>query len=571
MENARIAEVFNKIADLLELQQDNPFRVRSYRSAARTINDMPQRLDEMVTTGADLTSLPNVGKAIAGKIKEIVETGTCKRLEELQAEIPAEVVQLLRVPQLGPRKAALIHRELGVRNLEDLRKAAEEQKIRKLRGMGAKTEKSILEELNNLEATSQRFLYHVARDYVRSLGKVLDGIESVKQWEVAGSFRRGKESVGDLDVVVLAEDRPQAQQSLLAYDSITEVMSRGMEKMSVRLTSGLQVDIRFFEQESFGAALAYFTGSKAHNIALRKRAQSRDWKLNEYGLFEGEKRIAGTTEQSVYHCLDLPWIPPELREDRGELSAAEKGELPDLIELGDIRGDLHVHTDVSDGRDSLEDMAQAALDRGYGYLAITEHSKAVTVAKGLNEDKLRRHAARIRELDEPFPSLWLMAGVEVDVLKSGKLDIDEKVLADMDWVVASVHSHFGLDEKAMTERLVAAVSSGVVHCLGHPLSRLIGTRGPINFDWDKLLEACLDHDVCLEVNAQPDRLDLPDVHCQRARESGVKLAISSDAHSRMELSFMRYGVLVARRGWLEKKHVLNTLTPEQLRRQIARK
>jgi DNA polymerase (family 10) len=571
MENARIAEVFSKIADLLELQQDNPFRVRSYRSAARTISDMSQPLDEMVTSGADLTALPNVGKAIAEKIKEIVERGTCKRLEELQAEIPEEVIQLLRVPQLGPRKAALLHRELGVRNLEDLRKAAEQGKIRSLRGMGVKTEQGILEELNNLDTTSQRFLYHVARDYVRSLGKVLDGIESVKQWEVAGSFRRGKESVGDLDVIVLAQDRSDAQQKLLAYDSITEVMSRGMEKMSVRLAGGLQVDIRFFEPGSFGAALAYFTGSKAHNIALRKRAQSREWKLNEYGLFEGENKIAGTTEESVYHCLDLPWIPPELREDRGELFAAEKGELPSLIELSDIRGDLHVHTDLTDGRDSLEDMVHAAVERGYRYLAITEHSKAVTVAKGLDEDKLQRHAARIRELNEGFKDFWLMAGVEVDILKNGKLDLDEKVLAEMDWVVASVHSHFRLDEKAMTERLIAAVNSGVTHCLGHPLSRLIDSRGPINFDWDRLLAACLDHDVCMEVNAQPDRLDLPDIYCQSVRDSGVKLAVSSDAHSAMELDFMRYGIVVARRGWVEKKHVLNTLTPKQLHKLLARK
>ena len=508
-------------------------------------------------------------KEVSKKIQEIVERGTCKRLEELQAEMPEELIELLRVPQLGPRKVALIYRELGVSNIEDLKKAAEHERIRKLPGMGAKTELSILEGIKNLDATLHRFPYHVAAEFVRSLGDVLAGIDAVQQWEIAGSFRRGKETVGDLDVIVLTGNRQQVQEQFLAYDSIDEVMSRGREKMSVRLKGGLQVDIRFFEPESFGAALAYFTGCKAHNVALRKIAQSRDWKLNEYGLFKDDNRIAGSTEEAVYHRLNLPWIPPELREDRGELAAAADGRLPELVELEDIRGDLHCHTDLTDGKNTLEEIAQAASERGYRYLAITEHSKAVTIARGVDEDKLRKHADRIRELDESFRDLWLMAGVEVDILKSGSLDLDDKVLASLDWVVASVHSHFKLDEKEMTDRLVAAINSGVVHCLGHPFTRLIGGRGPISFDLDRVLEACLDHHVYLEINAQPDRLDLPDVHCQRVRESGVKLVVATDAHSVLELDFMYYGILVARRGWLEKKHVLNTLTEKQLRKELA--
>ena len=570
MENARIAEIFSEIADLLELEGGNEFRVRSYRNAARTVSELPQRLEEMVGKDTDLTELPNIGKSTADKIREIVERGTCKRLEDLHEEVPEGLTELLSVPQLGPRKASQLYRELQIQSLDDLRKAAEEQKIRELEGMGAKTEEKILEGIKTLQSSSGRIPYHTAAQYAEALGKLLDGMDAVKQWEVAGSFRRGKETVGDLDILVQADDRKRVTESVADHDSVVEVIGRGEEKMSVRLESGLQVDLRFFEPESFGSALAYFTGSKAHNIAVRRLAQANGWKLNEYGLFKGENRLAGKTEASVYHRLNLPWIPPELREDRGEIDAAGEGRLPDLITEKQIRGDFHSHTERTDGRESLEEMVEAALDKGYGFLAVTEHSKALSMAKGLDEDDVKAHADKIRKADGRYDDIWVMAGIEVDILKSGKLDLDEKVLEKLDWVVASVHSYFKLDEKEMTGRILKAVESGVVHCIGHPTARMIGSRDPIRFDHDRVFEACEEHGVCLEVNGQPDRMDLPDTLCKRAREAGVLFALATDAHHHVELDFMRYSLQVARRGWLEKKDVLNTRTVKQLRKHLGK-
>jgi DNA polymerase (family 10) len=564
MENTQISSIFNKIADLVELKGGNQFRVRSYRNAARTVSNMSQRLEELVRQGVDLTEYPNIGKSTAEKIQEIVERGTCQRLEELEREIPQGLTELMQVPRLGAKKVAQLHQELSIESLEDLKKAAEQGAIRDLEGMGQKTEQTILEGIRMLDATSDRVLYHVAEEYVHSLGQLLDQIDAVNQWEVAGSFRRGKETVGDLDVLVQAGDREAAAHAVLTHESIEDVVSRGQEKITVHMKGGLQLDVRFFEPESFGAALAYFTGSKAHNIALRKHAAARDWKLNEYGLFKDDQRLAGKTEASVYHRLNLPWIPPELREDRGELEAAESDTLPSLIEQNHIRGDLHAHTKLTDGKHTLEEMVDAARNRGYEYLAITEHSRAVTVAGGLDEDQVRKHADTIREVNEKISDFWILAGIEVDILKSGKLDLAEKTLADLDWVVASVHSYFKLNRDDMTDRLLAAVRSGVVHCLGHPTDRMIGKRDPITFDVERVVEACTEHKVCLEINSQPDRLDLPDFHCRRVRHAGVRFAMVTDAHSNIELDFMRYGILVARRGWLEKGHVINTKTARQL-------
>jgi DNA polymerase (family X) len=571
MENARIAEIFSEIADLLELKGGNEFRVRSYRNAARTVSELPQRLEEMVARDADLTELPNIGKSTAEKVREIVERGTCKRLEDLREEIPEGLTELLQVPQLGPRKASQLYRELEIQSLDDLRKAAEEKKIRDLEGMGAKTEEKILEGIETLASSTGRIPYHTAAQYAESLGKLLDGMDAVKQWEVAGSFRRGKETVGDLDILVQADDRKRVTESVAGHDPVVEVIGRGEEKMSVRLESGLQVDIRFFDPAAFGSALAYFTGSKAHNIAVRRLARANDWKLNEYGLFKGENRLAGKTEASVYHRLNLPWIPPELREDRGEIEAAEEDRLPDLITEKQIRGDFHSHTERTDGRESLEEMVEAARERGYEFVAVTEHSKALSMAKGLDEDDLKAHAEKIREADGQYDDIWVLAGIEVDILKSGRLDLDVKALEKLDWVVASVHSYFKLDEKEMTDRLLAAVDSGVVHCIGHPTGRMIGSRDPIRFDHDRVFEACGDRGVCLEINGQPDRMDLPDTLCKRAREAGVRFALATDAHHHVEFDFMRYALLVARRGWLEKEDVLNTRTVKRLRKHLGKK
>ena len=570
MENTQVANILDEIADLLELREADEFRVRAYRNASRTIRGLSQRLEDLLDEDKDLTKLSNVGQSTADKIREILETGTCQRLEELKKKVPEQLTELMKVPQLGPRKVMQLHDELGVDNLDDLEKACEEHSVRELPGMGKKTEENILKGIKTFAATSGRHSIKAASEHVDTLGRQLDRVSSINQWVVAGSFRRCKETIGDLDVLMQAKKRSRATKEILDLELVDEVVSKGEERITVRLKGGLQVDFRFFEQKAFGSAMIYFTGSKAHNIALRKRAQQNDWKLNEYGLNKGKRSLAGKTEESVYHRLSLSWIPPELRENRGELEAAENDELPHLIDIDDILGDLHVHTKASDGTNTIEEMVDAARRRGYSYLAITDHSKAVTVANGLDEKRLKKHAERIREVNESMKNFRLLAGVEVDILKSGKLDLDEDALAELDWVCASIHSYFSLDKKKMTDRLLSAIRSGVVHTLGHPSGRMIGKRDPIAFDVDKVFEACHDNNVCLEINAQPERLDLLDTYCQRGRDAGVDFVIGTDAHKQDDLDFMRFGVGVARRGWLEKKNVLNTRTTRQLEKHLKR-
>jgi len=523
-----------------------------------------------VAEGRDLRTLPGVGESLAGKIHEILRTGTCRALEDLKTKVPPGLADLLGVPGLGPRKAKLLYDRLGITSLDELRRAAEEGRIRDLPGMGERTEQNILRGLRTLEAEAGRVLLKEAADLVAGLGRHLEGQKAIRRWEVAGSFRRRRETVGDLDVLVQAARRDRAAEAILGYPAVEDVLARGKEKVSVRLAGGLQVDFRFVRPEAMGAALMYFTGSKAHNIQMRRRAQARGLKLNEYGLFRGRRRLAGRTEEEVFAALDLPWIPPELREDRGEIDAAERGLLPNLITRDDLRGDLHAHTDATDGTLDLEALVAEARRRGYAYIAVTDHSKAVAVAGGLDADALRRQADRIRELDAGLRGFWVLAGIEVDILKDGRLDLPEKVLAGLDWVVASVHSYFDLPEDRMTDRLLAAVRSGVVHCLGHPLARLIGRRDPIRVDIDRLLEACRETGVALEINSYPDRLDLPDVYCKRAKEAGCRFAISTDAHKPADLDLIEYGVAVARRGWLEKEDVLNTRSAADLRAWLER-
>jgi DNA polymerase (family X) len=572
LENNRIATVFDRIADVLEIQGENLFRVRSYRSAARAVGDMAERLSDLVAAGRDLEELPGIGKSLAAKIHEILATGSCKLLEELRKQLPPHLPDLLGVKGLGPKKVKVLYEQLHIENLDQLKAAAETGKIRDLEGMGEKTEQNILKGLATLEAEAGRISVARAVEHVAAIGRHLAGIKPVKSFEPAGSYRRRRETVGDLDFIIQATDREVAAREILAYESIEEPIAAGHEKISVRLASGPQVDFRFVEPEAAGAALLYFTGSKAHNITLRKRAQGQGFKLNEYGLFQDEKYVAGRTEMDVYSALGLKeFIPPELREDHGEIDAAAEGRLPKLIERGDIRGDLHAHTTATDGVNSIEEMVAAARDRGYQYLAITDHSKAVTVAHGLSDDALRRHADRVRKAAADLKRFWLMAGVEVDILKDGRLDIGQKVLEDLDWVVASVHSSFEMPEEKMTERIVRAVESGVVHALGHPLGRLIGHRDPIRFDADRVFEACRKANVFLEINAYPDRLDLPDVYCRRAREIGCMMVISTDSHRTADLDLIGFGVNVARRGWLEKNDVLNTLSVTALKKRLKRK
>ncbi|MFP4053979.1 MAG: DNA polymerase/3'-5' exonuclease PolX [Phycisphaerae bacterium] len=569
MENAQVADVLDEIADLLELKDANEFRIRSYRGAARKIRGMSERLEDLLEQDRDLTEISGIGDSMAERIPRILETGTCKRLEDLREEVPAELTKIMKVPGLGPRKAMTLHEELGVGSLDELKKACQENKVRDVEGMGEKTEQKILEGIEMLSGTVGRVLYQKAEQHAETLARQLNDCDAVQRWEIAGSFRRRKETVGDLDILVRASDRKKAAEAIVAFDDLDDVIQKGKEKVSVRLTGGLRVDFRFFKEKAFGSALMYFTGSKAHNISLRRIAQDNDWKLNEYGLFKNDNLLAGKNEEGLYHRLNLAWVPPEMREDRGEVDLAADDDLPDLIELDDIHGDLQCHTTASDGENTIRSMAEAAKDRGYYYLAITDHSQAVSVTRGLDEDGLRKHADAIRKADDDMNRFWILAGVEVDILKSGKLDLKEKVLEEMDWVVASVHSYFDLGEKEMTDRLIKAVESGVVDVLGHPLGRQIGKRSAISVNLDRLFEACAENDVCLEINAQPDRLDLPDIHCQAAKEAGVKFTVSTDAHKAEDLGWMHYGIGAARRGWLTAKDVLNTLTLSQLRKRLG--
>lgn len=570
MENSQIAAVLTQIADILEILGENPFRVRSYRNGARAIDDLTERLEDLAAAGKDLTELAGIGESLAGKIREVLKTGTCQMLVDLRQRLPPHLPDLLKVKGLGPKKVRLLYDKLGLTSLEELKAAAEVGKIRGLEGMGEKTEQNILKGLAFLATEEGRIGIRVATEQVGALARHLKTVSAIRRFEAAGSFRRRRETIGDLDVLVEARDRDKAAEGILAYQPIEDVVARGAEKVSVKIAGGVQVDFRFIEPESFGAAMMYFTGSKAHNITLRKRAQKDGLKLSEYGLFRDEKRMAGASEEEVFKALGLPWIPPELREDRGEIDAAEQGTLPTLVTREDLCGELHAHTTATDGANSIEEMVDAARARGYEYLAITDHSKAVTVAHGLNDDAMRRHAERIRKAGAGLKKFWLLAGVEVDILKDGRLDLSEKVLADLDWVVASVHSAFEMPEDKTTARLVAAVKSGVVHCLGHPFGRLIGQRESIHFDAEKVFAACKEAGVFLEINAHPDRLDLPDVYCKRAREMGLTMVIATDSHRTAEFDLIEYGVGVARRGWLEKGDVLNTCTAAALRKRLAR-
>lgn len=569
MENFRIAQLFDEIADLLELLEENEFRIRSYRTASHTIRSLPESLHSMVEAGEDLTELPNIGKATAEKIQEMVKTGTCKRLEELRSEVPKGLIELMRIPKVGPRTVMRLNKALAIQTVEELKQACLEHKVSGLSRFGAKTEEAILSGIALLEKTAGRLLISEAAGLMESLGAFLNGQKAVARWTPAGSFRRGCETIGDLDLLVQTPDRQAAADQILRYPEIERTLSRGPEWLTVRLAGGLEVDFRFLEPAAYGSALLYFTGSKAHNIHLRRLAMDRKWKLNEYGLHAGGRRLAGETEEGVYARLDLPWIPPELREDQGEIEAAQDKALPELVRESDLRGDLHAHTRASDGKDTIEAMADAAQARGWHYLAITDHTRRLAMAQGLDDNTALRHAEAIRREGDRRKGFRLLAGAEVDILKTGRLDLKNATLEQLDWVVASVHYDQAMERAAMTDRILAAVNSGLIHCLGHPLGRLIGKRDPIQADMDRIIEACVANNVRLEINSQPERQDLPATLCRHAKEAGASFVISTDAHSVLELGLMRYGINVARRGWLTAADVMNTQPEMELGRRHA--
>ncbi|MDX1558160.1 MAG: DNA polymerase/3'-5' exonuclease PolX [Marinobacter sp.] len=570
MHNAAIARKFHELADLLEIQGANPFRVRAYRNAASLVEGSYRPLEDRVAEGEDLSAIKGIGGDLAGQIKELVETGDLSQLQALQKKLPEQLTELMRLDQLGPKRTRALHDELGVSSLRELKEAAKAGKIRELAGFGAKTEKKILEEVDKLSDRDRRTRLGEAEQVAAPLVEYLHELDDVSQIEVAGSYRRRKETVGDLDILVASANSSPVMERFTSHPEVAKVVSVGKTRATVYLKSGLQVDLRVVKGASFGAALHYFTGSKAHNVAIRKMAVEKQLKVNEYGVYRGRKRIAGETETDVFEQVGLPWIPPELRENKGEIEAAREGRLPDLVREKDIRGDLHMHTSATDGRNSLREMAEEAKRLGYDYIAITDHSKRLTMANGLNAKRLRQQMTAIDKLNDELDGIRVLKGIEVDILEDGKLDLPDEVLDELDITVGSIHSRFELSKKKQTERVLRAMDNPRFNILGHPTGRLINEREAYQIDLEAVIEAAAERGCCLELNAQPSRLDLAGRYAGMLREAGVLGAVSTDAHATDHLGFMHLGVAQARRGWMEKKHLLNTRTLKQLQKILAR-
>ncbi len=566
MDNRGIADIFTEIADILDIQGENPFRVRSYRNAARTLLDMGQSVQALVKAGKNLEEIPGIGKSIHEKIEEILATGKCNLLEELRVKVPPGLTELLRLEGLGPKKVKVLHEELGVDSVDRLEKAAKAGRLRHLPGMGVKTEEKVLKSIEHFRAGMGRFKLSVGFQYAQELLEYFEKVPGLKRLDVAGSFRRRKETIGDLDILAICGKGCKVMDRFTEYEEVEEVLSKGETKSSVRLKGRLQVDVRALEQASYGAAMHYFTGSKAHNVAIRERAKDQGLKVNEYGVFRAkdEKRLGGATEEDIFKAVGLPWIPPELREDSGEIQAAEKGKLPQLIETQDIRGDLQMHTFATDGKNSILEMAGKAIEMGYAYIAITDHSQAVRVAGGLDEKKLAEHLKEIEKANGKMKGFRILKGVEVDVMGDGSLDLKDDILKECEVVLASVHSRFNMEEGEMTRRIIKAIKNPHVHILAHPTGRLILEREAYKVNLKEIIQAAIDNGVILEINAYPDRLDLRDVDARLAKEMGAKLAINTDAHSTQQMELMRFGVFTARRGWVEAKDVVNTRPLEEL-------
>jgi DNA polymerase (family 10) len=568
--NAEIAALFSRLADLLEVEDANPFRVRAYRNAARTIGNLAQNVAGLVKAGKDLSELPGIGAAIAEKIQIIVNTGRLPQLEDVEARTPGALSDLMKIEGLGPKRVKALYRKLRIRTPEDLERAARSGKLRELEGFGKKTEALILQGIERFHGEAQRMQLPEAEDIAEPLVTYLKKTPGVKEITVAGSFRRRRETVGDLDLLVTAKRGSPVMDRFVDYEEVTGVVSRGNTRSTVILRSGLHVDLRLVPQVSYGAALCYFTGSKAHNIALRKIGVSKGYKLNEYGVFRGTKRIGGKTEQEVYARLGLAWIEPELRENRGEIELARKGRLPKLVSRDDIRGDLHCHTSATDGRNSLREMAEAARARGYEYLAVTDHSRHVTVAHGLNSKQLLQEVRQVDRLNAKLDGIVILKSCEVDILEDGSLDLPDSVLRELDLTVCAVHYNFSLPEKQQTERIIRAMDNPRFNILAHPTGRLINRRAAYEIDLQAVMTAAQERGCYLEINAQPARLDLTDTYCKLARDMGLKVAISTDAHATDQFDYMRFGIGQARRGWLEAGDVLNTRSLDELRKLLRR-
>ncbi len=568
--NRDIAEKFIKLADLLELEDENPFRIRAYRNAARIIRSYPKNFHEMVEAGEDLTQIHNIGDTLAKKITEIVQTGKISLLRRLEKEIPHDLEIMLKIPGLGPKRVRTLHEILHINTLNDLEMALKKGKVESVKGFGPKLIQTITEGLKQKRYETHRHRLYDVLPVAQALAEELRKIERVDRLEIAGSIRRRRDTVKDIDMVAACFSGSPLMERFVSHQDVKSIVMEGPTRSSVILKNGLQVDLRVVPPYDFGAALHHFTGSRAHNIALRKMALKKGIKINEYGIFRSDKRIGGEKESDVYDILKMQYIEPELRENRGEIALALKHSLPRLIERGDIRGDLHIHTTRSDGNASLEEMAEAARALGYEYIAVTDHTKHLTIAHGQDEERVLQELEMIDHINATLKGFTILKSAEVDILADGTLDLPQSVLEKLDLVVGAVHYKFNLTKKEQTRRIIKAMENPCFNILAHPSGRLIGLREPYEVDMDAIINVAKELGCILELNAQPDRLDLDDSYCKAAKEAGVKIALSSDAHSVNDLHYISYGISQARRGWLEKEDVVNTHPLTQFRKLLRR-
>jgi len=579
MENIEIAQVLDELADLLEIRGSNPFRIRAYRNAVRTVKGQTRSLRQMLEEGEDLTELPAIGKDMASHIQEIVETGSLGRLDDLAREVPRSLVELVKLDGVGPKKAKKLWEELDVTTVDGLEAELEKGTVQKLEGFGAKTVEKIADAIESYRAQTGRFRLDTVDELIRPLVEYMREAPGVERLEVAGSYRRRKETVGDVDLLAQAEGSgAEVVTYFTEYGSVEKVVNEGDTKGSVVLRSGLEVDLRVIPAESFGAAMHYFTGSKEHNVRVRQLAQRKGLKVNEWGVFrvddvaeeEGE-RVGGAEEEDVFRAVGLPWVPPVLREDRGEFDLGEKGEVPRLVQMDDIRADLHMHSTWSDGKQSIEEMALSCRERGYEYMVVTDHSPALSMVQGLTAERARQQWEEVDGVNERVDGITVLRGMEVDILKDGSLDMDDDILEELDVVLIAIHSLMDMDRSTMTDRVLKAMEHPCVDLLVHPTGRLLGRRDAYPIDVEAVLQAARDLDVAVEINANPHRLDLNDVHVHRARELGVPVAINTDAHSTNGLDNLGYGLDQGRRGWLGPDDVLNTRSLDAFRTWLDRR
>lgn len=559
MTNQEIARILIHISEILDIQGDNPFKIRAYIKASQTTENLTYQLSSL--QDKDKTGqLPGIGEGIAKKIKELMETGKLKYYEDLKKSEYAPLTEFLKIPGMGPKHAGLVYDKLGINTENGLKKAAEEGKLRVLHGLGEKVEQNILQGIRQVQKYKERFPLAFIYPRAQIILEEIKKLKEIEQITLAGSLRRMRETIADVDILASSDHAEKVMEAFVSLPQTDKVAAKGNTKSSIVTKDGFQVDLRVVRPESFGAASHYFTGSKAHNIRIRSLGADKRLRINEYGVFNKEKRIAGKTEEEIFESVNLPYIPPEQREDQGEIEAAQNGKLPSLIELQDIKGDLHIHTSWTDGNNTIEEMAQAAQNRGYRYIAICDHSPAVGITNGLTQERILKQIEEIERLNRELKDFKILSGIEVDIRSNSQLDLADEILKELDLVVAAVHTRFSQPKGEMTDRIMKAIENPNVDIIAHPTGRLIGKREPYQVDMDKIMDACKANAKVLELNAYPERLDLSGINCRKAKEKGVKIAISTDAHTDVHLRWMKFGVATARRGWIEPHDVVNTLT-----------